>query len=85
MWWHFWAIMLAILFLSIAVLWCVVRCAMSCFYPQGTRGPKVRTFSEGTAKVMAGRPKGEEDRFIMKNGQLSWGGGHAPPREVYKA
>jgi hypothetical protein len=87
MWWHFWAIILSILFLSIAMLWCVVMCAMRCFYPQGTRGPKVRTFLPGTVKDLSGRPASEPDRYIMKNGELSWRDAEAPPppREVYKA
>ena len=85
MWWHFWAIMLSILFLSIAMLWCVVSCAMRCFYPQGSRGPKVRTFLSGTVKDLSGRPANEPDRYIMKNGELSWREKEAPPQYVYQA
>ena len=86
MWWHFWAIIASILIISIALLWGVVSCAMLCFYPQGTRGPKVRTFNKGTVQDMSNRPKSEPDRFIMNNGQMSWGSGkQAPPREVYSA
>ena len=61
MWWHFWAIMLSILLLSIAVLCCVVACATRCFHPQSTHSPTVR------------------DRYIMKNGELSWREGEPPP------
>lgn len=78
MWWHFWAIILSILFLSIAMLWCVVLCATRCFYPQGTRGPKVRA-------LLPGRPAGEKDRYVMNNGELSWRETQPPPREVYHA
>ena len=74
-------------FLSIAMLWCVVMCAMRCFYPQGTRGPKVRTFLPGTVQDLSGRPANEPDRYIMKNGELSWRDSEAPPppQYVYKS
>ena len=86
MWWHFWAIISSILVLSIALLWGVVSCAMRCFYPQGTRGPKVRTFNKGTVQDMSSRPGSNADPYIMNNGELAWGGGkQAPPREVYNA
>ena len=49
MWWQFWAVMLSILLLSIAMIWCVVLCAMRCFYPEGTRDPKVRALLPGRA------------------------------------
>jgi len=85
MWWHFWAIISSILILSIGMLWAVVSCAMRCFYPQGSRGPKLRTFLDGTVKDLSGRPANEPDRYVMKNGELSWRDSAPPPQFVYQA
>ena len=65
MWWHFWSIIGGILLLSIGTVWAVASCAMGCFYPQGSRGPKVRRF--------LGEPAKEADPHAVENGELSWG------------
>ena len=71
MWWHFWVIISSILVLSIALLWGVVSCAMRCFYPQGTRDPKVRTFKKGAVQDISSLPESDPVRRLMKNGQMS--------------
>ncbi len=86
MWWHFWAIIGSIVIISLGILWAVVSCTQNCFAPEGTRGPKVRTFYNGAVADMSLRSKAEPDnRYIMNNGELSWKDPQAPPREVYKA
>jgi len=75
MWWTLPVIIGAIV-LGLAILLCgVVCCVQRCFYPEGTRGPLVRTFGDGN-----------EDRYIGPEGKLSWKGKVAPPpRVVYNS
>lgn len=77
--WQVWVALLCILVLSAAMICCVVLCATRCFYPAGTRGPKMRAFLPWRA---ARRPAGESGRYIMKNGELLWSDSEAPPRET---
>ncbi len=74
MWWTFPVIIGAIV-LAIALLLCsVVCCVQRCFYPEGTRGPQVRTFGD------------DKDRYIGPEGKLTWKSEVAPPpRVVYNS
>lgn len=74
--WQLWVTLASILALSIAMLCCVALCAMRCFYPAGSRDPKVRAFLPWR---VADRPANEPDRYIMKNGELAWRDAEAPP------
>lgn len=70
-----WAFPLIIggILIAICLLLCgVVCCAQRCFYPEGTRGPQVRTFGD------------DKDRYVGPEGKLSWKGDvPPPPRVVY--
>ena len=71
--WVFYAILASILVGCLLLLCCVVRCTQDCFYPEGTRGPKVRTFNDGN-----------EDRYLGPDGP-SWKKKQLPPpQEVYR-
>ena len=74
MWWTFPVIIGAIV-LAITLLLCsVVCCVQRCFYPEGTRGPQVRTFGD------------DKDRYIGPEGKLTWKSEVAPPpRVVYNS
>ena len=73
MWWTLPVIIGAIV-LGLCILLCgVVCCVQRCFYPEGTRGPKVRTFNDGG-----------EDRYLGPDGP-SWKKKQLPPpQEVYR-
>lgn len=71
--WQFWVIMLSILLLSIAMLCGVVCCAMRCFYPKGSRGPKgLCCPKNGQVEDASGRPVSEPELRLTKNGELTW-------------
>jgi len=73
--WAFPVIIGGILLACFLLLCGVVCCVQRCFYPEGTRGPLVRTFGDGN-----------EDRYIGPEGKLSWKGKVAPPpRVVYNS
>ena len=85
MWWHFWAIIGSIVIISLGILWAVVSCTQNCFAPEGTRGPKVRSFYlQSDLLDKSTLPDTDPNRYIMNNGQLSWKNSDPPPREVYK-
>lgn len=72
--WAFPVIIGGILLACLLMLCGVVCCVQRCFYPEGTRGPKVRTFGDG------------KDRFIGPGGTLSWKSDTPPPpRVVYSS
>ena len=74
MWWTLPAIITAVVLVIAAFLCSVVCCVQRFFYPEGTRGPQVRTFGDG------------KDRYIGPEGKLSWKGDAAPPpRVVYNS
>ncbi len=74
MWWTFPAIIGGIVVACFLLLCGVVCCVQRCFYPEGTRGPLVRTFGDNTG------------RYIGPDGKLSWKGETAPPpRVVYNS
>ena len=68
------AILGGIVLAIVVLLWCVVHCVRNCFYPEGTRGPKVRTYNDGGEDRHLG-PKGPS----WKQKQLP------PPQEVYRS
>ena len=81
--WQLWVTLVSTFVVSIAMLCCVALCAMRCFYPAGTRYPKVRAFLPWR---VADRPAGARGQYIVKNGELAWRDAEAPPpREAYQA
>lgn len=84
--WQFWVIMLSILLLSIAMLCGVVCCAMRCFYPKGTRGPKALCCPRnGKVGDSSGQPANEPELHLMRNGELAWKEQEVPSQYLYQA